>query len=368
MTGARSEFSLQQSHLQHILRQLVDGRHLTLAEAGATMGALMDGAATPAQIGALLMALRMKGETVTEVAGFAAQMRARVVPVPARRHPLLDTCGTGGSVCRVFNVSTAAAFVAAAADIAVAKHGNRAMTGVCGSADVLEALGVRIDLPPAQCAACIDEVGIGFLFAPAHHPATRHVSGPRRELGVRTIFNLLGPLSNPAGATRQVMGVYDGALCSLAAGALRELGSDRAIVVHGEIGLGEIATIGRTRYSELRDGEIMHGTLVPQDLGLYGPEPHAADLAPAPTAAANAALLRAVLAGKDADSATRARRDLVAVNAAAALRIAGRLDDQMDNRGEAWPAAVELAQEIISSGTALARLEQLATFTQDMIP
>jgi anthranilate phosphoribosyltransferase len=357
MRGEQAEFDGEFS-LQKVLRALVEGRDLTQEEADATMGALMDGAATQAQIGALLMALRLKGETVAEVAGFAGQMRARMAPVPARRRPLLDTCGTGGSRRRVYNVSTAAAVVAAAAGIAVAKHGNRAMSGICGSADVLEALGVRIDLNPAQCAACIDDVGIGFLFAPAHHPATRHVSGPRREIGVRTIFNLLGPLSNPAGATRQVMGVYDAALCPLAAGALRELGSERAMVVHGEIGLGEISTIGVTRTSELCEGQLLHGALTPADLGLHGPEPALADLAPAPTAAENATLLRAVLTGGDADGAARARRDLLAANVAAALRVA--------NGVEPWTDAVEMAQELISSGAALAKLEQLIAFTQDI--
>jgi anthranilate phosphoribosyltransferase len=344
--------------LQPALRKLAEGRDLTPQEAADAMCALMDGAATPAQIGALLMGLRIKGETVAEAAAFAQQMRARLVPVPAKRRPLLDTCGTGGSVCRVFNVSTAVAFVAAAAGHAVAKHGNRAMSGVCGSADVLEALGVRIDLSPTQCAACIDEVGIGFLFAPAHHPATRHVSGPRRELGVRTIFNLLGPLSNPAGATHQVMGVYAAPLCPLAAGALRELGSARALVVHGDIGIGEISTIGSTRVCEMIDGDIHDAMLTPTDLGLRGPEPNLADLAPAPTPAENAALLRAVLAGHDRDAATCARRDLVAVNAAAALRVLGAV--------ATWPAAVEMAQEILASGAALTKLEQLAAFTCEM--
>src|SRR5579871_3906220 len=239
---------------QNALRKLIAREHLTRQEATAVLNALVEGEASPALIGALLVALRMKGETVEEVTGFALEMRARAVPVRPRSAPLLDTCGTGGSAFRVFNVSTCAAFVAAAAGIAVAKHGNRAMTGVCGSADVLEALGVRVDLTPEQCAACIDAIGIGFLFAQRHHPAMKRLSGPRREIGVRSIFNLLGPLTNPAGATLQAMGVYDGALCPLVAGALRELGSVRALVFHGEIGLDEIATIGPTRICELRTG------------------------------------------------------------------------------------------------------------------
>ncbi len=340
---------------QEIIRKLAAGQHLTREEATAAVSALMDGQATPAQIGALLMALRLKGETVEEIAGFAQGMRARVVPVRPRRAPLLDTCGTGGSTFRVFNVSTASAFVAAAAGIAVAKHGNRAMTSVCGSADVLEALGVRIGLTPEECAACIDEVGIGFLFAPAHHPAMKQMSGPRREIGVRTIFNLLGPLTNPAGATLQAMGVYDPALCPLAAGALRDLGSARAIVVHGEVGMCEIATIGPTYVSELRDGQVTSYTLTPHDLGLEGPEPCPEDLAPAPTPEANAELVREVLAGKAESGPTLARRNLVAVNAAAALRVSGL--------AESWPEAVRLAQSILASGRALAVVDRLAAFT-----
>jgi anthranilate phosphoribosyltransferase len=341
---------------QDFIRKVVSGQHLTREEAAAAVTALMDGMATPAQIGALLVALRMKGETVDEVAGFAQGMRARVVPVRPRRTPLLDTCGTGGSPVRVFNVSTAAAFVVAAAGRAVAKHGNRAMSGVCGSADVLEALGMRVILTPEQCAACIDEVGIGFLFAPSHHPATKQVSGPRREIGVRTIFNLLGPLSNPAGATHQAMGVYDAALCPLAAGALRELGSARAVILHGEIGIGELSTIGPTRVSELRDGQVNDYTLTPRDLGLDGPEPNPHDLAPAPTPEENATLVREVLSGRANDGPARSRRDLVAVNAAASLRVCGL--------AEPWPDAVRLAQSLIASGKPLAVLERLAQFTR----
>jgi len=348
---------MSECNLQDNLRHITNGRHLTADEASGTMRSLIDGLATPAQIGALLIALRMKGETVTEVASFAREMRLRLVPVTPKRRPLLDTCGTGGSACRVFNVSTAAAFIVAETGVGVAKHGNRAVSGVCGSADVLEALGVRIDLAPEHCANCIDVLGIGFLFAPAHHPALRYVSGPRRELGVRTVFNLLGPLSNPAGATLHVMGVYDGELCPLAAGALRELGSDRAVVVHGEIGMGEISTIGPTRISELRDRSISHYVLTPADLGLHGPEPALMDIAPAPTAAANADLLRNVLGGHDSDWRARSRRNLIAVNVAAALRVAGITED--------WPAGVEHAQDLLSSGCGLQVLDRLAAFTQD---
>jgi len=340
------------------IRKLVGGQSLTRAEARETLAAVVDGGATQAQIGALLVALRMKGETVDEVTGFVEAMRSRVVPVRATRAPLLDTCGTGGSAFRVFNVSTAAAFVAAAAGIAVAKHGNRAMSGVCGSADVLEALGVRVDLTPGQAARCIDATGIGFLFAQRHHPAMKQVSGARREIGVRSVFNLLGPLTNPAGASMQVMGVYDGRLIELAAGALKALGSERALVVHGEIGLDEISTVGPTRVCELADGELRSYRLSPAELGLFCAETDAAHLAPAATAAENADLLREALAGKTSGPAALARRDLVAVNAAAALRVTGHSGD--------WPAAVRRAREIIASGAALRKLEELAAFTQQL--
>jgi anthranilate phosphoribosyltransferase len=340
---------------QDAIRKLVSGQDLTRAEARAAVAALMDGLATPAQIGALLVALRIKGETVEEVAGFAEGLRARVVPVRPHRAPLLDTCGTGGSAQPLFNVSTAAAFVAAAAGLAVAKHGNRAMSGVCGSADVLEALGVRVHLTPEECAECIDTVGVGFLFAPNHHPALKQVSGPRREIGVRTIFNLVAPLTNPAGATLRTMGVYDAALCPLAAGALRDLGCRRAIVLHGEIGICEISTLGPTQVSELRDGEITHYTLTPRDLGLDGPEPSLEDLRPGPTPEANATLIREVLEGKAGDGPAVARRTIVAVNAAASLRVGGL--------AESWPDAVRLAQHLIASGEPRAVLERLIAHT-----
>jgi len=343
---------------QDAIRKIVGGHSLSREEAQLALSAVMDGEATPAQIGALLIALRMKGETVDEVTGFVLAMRSRLVPVRPHSAPLLDTCGTGGSAFRVFNVSTAATFVAAAAGVVVAKHGNRAMSGICGSADVLEALGVRVVLTPEQCAASIDSTGIGFLYAPHHHPAMKQVSGPRKEIGVRSVFNLLGPLSNPAGATRQVMGVYDGGLTSLAAHTLHALGSERALVVHGEVGLDEISTIGPTKVCELSDGVVKEYVLTARSLGLDGPEPDPDWLAPAPTPEENAAILRAILSGQADSAQETARRDLVAVNAAASLRVAGLT--------QSWPESVRMAQQIIASGAALRRLERLAEFTQSV--
>lgn len=337
------------------IRKVVAGHSLTREEAAEAAGAIMDGRATPAQIGALLTALRMKGETLDEVTGFALGLRARSVPVCPRRQPLLDTCGTGGGTFRVFNVSTAAAFVAAAAGIAVAKHGNRAATGVCGSADVLEALGARLPLSPERAAACIDAEGIAFLFAQSHHPAMKNAAGPRREIGIRTLFNLVGPLSNPAGATLQVMGVSEPRLVPLAAGALAALGARRALVAHGEIGLCEIATSGITQISELRDGEIHHYQLTPAHLGLSGTEPAPDSLAPAATPAANAVLLQRTLSGFAGSPDERARLDLVAVNAAAALRVGGLVEE--------WPDAVELARSVLESGAAARLLDRFVAFT-----
>ncbi len=342
--------------IQEALRKLIQRESLSSEEATAVANEIMEGEATPAQIGAFLVALRMKGETVEEAAAFAKALRARVVSVHPKRKPLLDTCGTGGSAVKTFNVSTTSAFVLAGAGVAVAKHGNRAMSGVCGSADVLEALGVRLDLSAERLADCIDEVGIGFLFAQRHHPAMKQVAVPRREVGIRTLFNLLGPLTNPAGATLQVMGVYDSALCPLAIGTLRELGAERALVLHGEVGMVEVSTVGKTRYAELRDGNITEGALTPEDFGLFSPLPNLEDLAPALTPAENANLLRDVLRGKQATPQDTARRNIVAVNAAVSLVVAGLAED--------WRDGYQQALQGIDSGKALDSLERLVEFTQ----
>ncbi len=341
--------------VQESLRTIISGRDLSREEAARLMECLMRGEATDVQLGALLASLRMKGESVSEIAGFASAMRSHAVTVKASRTPLLDTCGTGGSTFRVFNVSTAAAFIAAASGISVAKHGNRAASGVCGSADVLEALGVHVEITPEQCAECIDTVGIGFLFARSHHPSMKHVSAARREIGVRTVFNLLGPLTNPAGASRQVMGVYDSALCPVAIGALRELGSERAMVIHAEPGLDELSTFSRNRVCELKDGVLTDNELLPEQLGFDGIAPDPAHLAPASTPAANAAILREALGEGSQSAAAESRRGIVALNAAAALRVGGVTEN--------WRDAVQLAREIIADGSALQVLDRLVALT-----
>lgn len=336
--------------VQQTLQKLIERRHLSEDEAVEAMTCIMDGAATPAQIAGLLTALRMKGEVVEEITGFARVMRDRSLRVHTDRRPLVDTCGTGGDVCKTFNISTTAAFVAAAADLAVAKHGNRSVTSRCGSSDVLEALGVRLDLSPERVGRCIDEVGIGFLFARAHHPAMKHAAGPRTEMGIRTVFNALGPLTNPAGATRQIIGVYEPDLCPLLAQVLANLGSEHALVVHGLDGLDEISTIGETTVSELRNGCVETYTLTPEALGLTPASP--ADIAPGADAAANAALLLGVLEGERGP-----RRDIVLANAAAALVVGGAVDT--------LPEGVARAAELIDSGAARAKVEALRAFTSE---
>src|SRR2546428_8202827 len=261
------------------VRALVDRRDLTRIEAAAAMEAIMTGAATGAQIGAFLTALRMKGETVEELIGFAQVMRQKVVRIRARgddvagisgtdREMLIDTCGTGGDATGTFKLSTATALVVAGAGLRVAKHGNRSVSSLCGSADVVETLGISLDLAPGRVAQCIDEVGIGFLYAPLLHTAMKHVMAARREMGVRTVFNMLGPLTNPANANAQVIGVYAGALTEPLARVLAELGTIRAFVVHGADGLDEISTTGESLIAEVREGAVRRYTLRPEDFGL----------------------------------------------------------------------------------------------------
>lgn len=334
--------------IRDALEEVAAGRALSGEQAAGAMRAIMGGEAAPAVIGAFLTALRMKGETPAELAGFATAMREAAVRIAPRRTPLVDTCGTGGGG-PTFNISTAAAFVTAGAGVAVAKHGNRAMTSKCGSADVLEALGVRLDCGPERVCACVEECGVGFLFAQAHHPAMRHAAPVRRELPFRTVFNLLGPLTNPAGARAQVIGVFDPRYTELVAGALRELGHERAFVVHGLDGLDELSTVGPTKVTELRDGEVRTFTLTPEEVGL--PRAPVASLAPGRDAAESAVILERVLAGEPG-----ARRDIVCLNAAAALVAGAAARDLREGIG--------LAAESIDSGAAGRALEGLRRMTR----
>jgi anthranilate synthase/phosphoribosyltransferase len=336
--------------IQEAVAKAIDGQDLTEVEAESAMTQIMEGQATPAQIGAFLTALRMKGEAVSEIAGCARAMRRSAIPVrPQRPEALVDTCGTGGDGSGTFNISTTAAFVTAGAGQPVAKHGNRSISSKCGSADVLEALGVNLDLTPDQVAASVDEVGIGFLFAPKLHPAMKHAIGPRRELGVRTIFNVLGPLTNPANASAQVLGVYDPDLTETLAHVLGTLGSEAAFVVHGSGGLDELTTSGPNQVSALRDGRVETHNLDPADLGFQRArveELRGGD------ASENATITRGILAGK----INGARRDVVVLNASAALLVGGRADTLAD--------AIRLAENSLDGGSAQRVLDDLIEFTQ----
>jgi anthranilate synthase/phosphoribosyltransferase len=333
------------------ISKVMAGESLAADEAEEVMSQIMAGEATPAQIGAYLMALRMKGETVDEITGSAKSMRRAAVPVKTITPPdqLVDVVGTGGDGVGTFNISTTAAFVVAGTGQKVAKHGNRAASSKSGSADVLDALGVNLNLGPEQVATAIDEVGIGFMFAVKHHPAMKHAIGPRREMGVRTIFNFLGPLTNPAGALSQMTGVYDGGLTETMAQVLAGLGSKGAIIVHGHGGLDELTTTGPNKISRLQDGQVLTETLDPADYG-FG-RATLQDLAGG-TPEENAEITRTILSGQHAGP----RRDVVVLNAAAALLAAGRAADLR--------AGIELANESLDSGAALATLDKLVAFSQ----
>jgi anthranilate phosphoribosyltransferase len=337
--------------LKPYISKLLQGQSLSAAEAEEAMQIIMTGQATQAQIGGYLVALRMKGETVDEIAGSARAMRAQAARAEvALDEPLVDTAGTGGDGAHTFNISTAAAFVIAGAGHRVAKHGNRAASSRCGSADVLGALGVNLDLTPEQVASCIEQVGIGFLFAIKFHPAMKHAIGPRRELGQRTIFNVLGPLTNPAGATHQLIGVYDPALTQPLAEVLGSLGCQGAYVVHGHGGLDELTTSGPNRVSALRDGRVSTFDLDAADFGL---RPATPDDLRGGEPEENARMLRALLAGED----TSPRRDVVLLNAAAALAL---LD------GGDFGAALNQAARSLDSGAALQKLDALVAYSQNL--
>ena len=333
--------------IKEAISQIISGHSLTMEEAAQVMGEIMEGQVTPAQFGAFVTALRLKGETVEEIAGMAKTMRARAVRVTIDE-PVVDTCGTGGDNAATFNISTAAAFVAAGAGAKVAKHGNRAMSSKCGSADVLEALGVKIDLTAEQVQRCLKEVGIGFMFAPSFHPAMKYAAGPRKEIGIRTVFNILGPLTNPAGAQAQVLGVADGVLVEKMANVLQLLGCRHALVVHSEDGLDELTVTGRSYISELKDGKLQGYVIAPEDVGLS--RATLPDLKGG-TAAENARLLREVFSGTPGHG-----QDAVVLNAAAALVACDKVSTLREG--------VLLAEESIESGRAMEKLDRLIALTR----
>lgn len=329
------------------IKKAVEGRDLSEEEASASMIEIMDGAATAAQIGALVTALRIKGESVDEITGFAKIMRERATRIPHKQPLVADTCGTGGDHSNTFNISTTVAFVVAGAGVHVAKHGNRAQTSLTGSSDVLAALGVKIDLSPERVGACIDETGIGFLFAPALHGAMRHANGPRKEIGIRTVFNLLGPLTNPAGARHQIVGVFDADYAEKMASVLGRLGAKHALVVHGEDGLDEITLTGESRVAEWKEGKVRAWHINPEEYGFSFCQP---DDLKGGDAATNAAITRAILKGDKGP-----KRDIVVINAAAALVAADKCATLRE--------AVLAAAASIDSGSAAQRLEQLIKFS-----
>ncbi|RXZ76858.1 anthranilate phosphoribosyltransferase [Paenibacillaceae bacterium] len=333
--------------LEKVIRQ----EDLSREEAADMMDIIMSGEATSSQIAGIVIALRMKGETIDEITGFAEVMRAKSNRVAHGREGLLDTCGTGGSGVHKFNISTASAIIAAASGIKVAKHGNRAMSGKAGSADVLEALGVSIELTAEEAGTCLDQIGICFMFAQLYHPSLRHAAGPRRELGVRTIFNMLGPLTNPAGADRQMLGIYDRARTETVAGVLRNLGLKRALVVSSHDGLDEISISAPTQVSELKNGDIHTFDLTPEDLGL--PRYTLGEVMGG-DAEVNADIIRRVFRGEAVD----AYRAIVAANAGACIYAGGG--------AETIAAGVQKALQVIDNGLAEEKLHQLIRTTGEI--
>jgi anthranilate phosphoribosyltransferase len=334
------------------LAQLLDRRDLSREDARESMNTIMRGDATQAQIAGFLIALRAKGETADEIAGCAEAMREHVLAVRPQREDLVDTAGTGGDGMRTLNISTAAALVAAAAGAGVAKHGNRAVSSASGSADVLEALGFQLDLEPERVARSIDDLGFGFLFAPTHHPAMRHAAPVRRELATRTVFNVLGPLTNPAGARAQVVGVYSPELVRTIADVLLQLGARRAFVVHGAGGIDELSPVGPSRVCEVVDGAVRERTVDPEELGIErcGIEELAGG-----SPQENAAAIRKVFEGERG-----AKRDAVLMNAAGAIAAGGHAGDLREG--------IALAREALDSGSAIARLDELIAFSRAEVP
>jgi anthranilate phosphoribosyltransferase len=333
--------------IKEMIVKLMENKHMTQVEAKAAMDAIMGGEATQAQIGSFLTALRLKGETVEEITGFALSMREKAIKSLPDVPYLIDTCGTGGDNAHTFNISTGAAIIAAAAGVHVAKHGNRSVSSRCGSADVLEALGVRIELPAQTAARCIEETGFGFLFAQLFHGAMKHAAGPRRELGIRTVFNLLGPLTNPAGAQGQLMGVYEGALTETVANVLKNLGTERAMVIHSLDGLDEISVCGKTKVSELKDGGIVTYELDPRGFGM--PQRLPGEIT-GEGPKENAASIHSVFEG-----AQGAKRDILLLNAGAAIYVGKKAKDIAEG--------VTLAKQAVDSGAAMQKLNEIITFT-----
>ncbi len=337
--------------LQSAIRAVTEHRDLSADEMNAVMRAIMTGEATPAQIGGFLIGLRMKGETVDEIAAAASVMRELATKVAVGGEHVVDIVGTGGDGVATFNISTACCFIVAAAGGRVAKHGNRSVSSKSGSADLLEAAGVNLDLDPAQVARCIDEVGVGFMFAPRHHSAMKYAVGPRREMAVRTVFNLLGPLTNPASAPNQLLGVFSAEWVKPLAEVLRKLGSHHVMVVHAEDGMDEISIGATTQVAELRDGEIRHYEITPEQVG-FG----RADIGGLKVndAAESCAIIRAIFAGEAGPA-----RDIVAMNAGASLYVAGLADS--------FESGVRRAEAIMDSGEAAQRLERLAAVSQRLV-
>ncbi len=333
--------------IKEILPKLVEGKNLTREQAREAMKVIMEGKATPAQIGAFLTALRMKGETVEEITGFAEVMREKAVRIDIGKDIIVDTCGTGGDSSETFNISTVTAFVVAGGGLTVAKHGNRSVSSKCGSADVMEALGINIQIPPPRMKECLETIGIGFLFAPLYHLSMKYALPPRREMGIRTVFNILGPLTNPAGANIQVMGVFSPHLTEKLAGVLMNLGSKQAYVVWGEKGYDEITTVGSTKISYFREGKVETFYLHPEEVGIRRSRPEELK---GGTPQENAQLALKILKGERG-----APRDIVLINSAACFVASGKARD--------WREGINMAEESIDSGKALEKLQQLREFT-----
>ncbi len=333
--------------IKDAIGKLVEGKSLTENESEIVMSEIMSGEATPSQIGAFLVSLRIKGETIEEITGCAKAMRASAIKILPDAALLVDTCGTGGDALSTFNISTLVAFVAAAAGLAIAKHGNRSVSSMCGSADLLQALGVKIELSPDKVSACIDKVGVGFLFAPLLHPAMKYAMPTRKEIGIRTIFNILGPITNPASAQIQLLGVYDPKLTTMLARVLARLGSQRAMVVHGADRLDELSTTGLNSIAELRNGKVKSYELDPHKLGL--PRARIEDMKGG-LPQENAAIALSILKGEKGP-----RRDIVLLNSAALFVLTDKAKD--------WKEGLELGARMIDSGKAEEKLRQLVEFT-----